>query len=369
MKFLEGKTPSERKKIITALVLGVVTVCALFYTFVLSGGTPVKTKNPGNSNKTSANSNRSNSSSSETAQNPIQAPAPNEFIPTAIPDNPFPPLADGGTSRNIFAFYEPPPPAPKTELIKDVPTPTPTPTPPIQLAAMNPSGAYAGTQGFQMELGGDRFTPDTKVLFNGVEIPTQFKSPQQLTAQVSAQNIAGEGKRQISLRTPDGKLFSNVLEFDVQPPPLPNFNFVGLVARKRYDNDTALLQNKQNKEYISVRLNDPVPDRFRVVSISSQEVWVVDTALKLRHKLAFINEKDASRAGVVPGQGIRNSSAAPPSLGFDPNAQPQFQSIPGIPDNIPRYVPPQPVQAPPQPQPNPDNKQRNSDDNDDDPNF
>jgi hypothetical protein len=152
---------------------------------------------------------------------------------------------------------------------------------------------------------------------------------------------------------------------------VPEFSFVGLVARRRANNDTALLQNKKTKEYISVRLNDTVPDRFRVFSISSKEVVVMDTALKLRHVLGFVNEKEApggnNTGGSAPGgrEGIRGRMNQP-NPNYNPNVQTvpnvQYQSIPGIPDNIPRYVPPQPVQTPPP------SKKNNDDEDDNDPN-
>ena len=75
--------------------------------------------------------------------------------------------ADPG--RNIFAFYEPPPPCP------DCPTPVPptppiiipTPTPPFpfELTFVNPQSVFAGTNGTRIEVTGERFTPDARVIF------------------------------------------------------------------------------------------------------------------------------------------------------------------------------------------------------------
>lgn len=357
MKLLEGKSSAERKKVIVAVALGAVTICALFYSFVLSGGS------------TSANKNRNqNGAAAKTSPTPrksigdVPAQTIDEALLTPIPDNPFPPISDGSISRNIFAFYEPPPYVPPTPRTPTPAPPTPPPPPPpIVAAALNPSSVYAQTGNFALEVSGDKFTPDSKIYFGGMEVPTQFVSPQRLTAQVPAQLISSDGERDIMVRVPtDPKMFSNSLKIAVQAPPVPDYNFVGLVARRRANNDTALLQNKKTKEYISVRLNDPVPDRFRVFSISSNEVVVTDTALKLRHVLPYVTEKDAGKAGVAPGraENVRRNPG-----GFDPsNPNIQYQSIPGIPDNIPRYIPPQPVQ-PPQP-----NKKADDDEDDDDPN-
>lgn len=362
MKFLEGKSQAERKKIITAIVLGVVTVCALFYTFVLSGGGSTKAKiENGNVNAKPSPSPRRGG----TTEAPPE-PSIDDALLMPIPDNPFPPISDGASSRNIFAFYEPPPPGPPTPppTPKPTPTPTPVPPPPILVAGLNPSMVYARTGNFTLEVGGDKFTPDSRIYFGGMELPTQFVSPQRLTAQVPAQLISGDGEREIMVRVPsDPKMYSNPLKLNVQPPPVPEYNFVGLVARRAANNDTALLQHKKTKEYKSVRLNDPLPDRFRVFSISSKEVVVMDTALKLRHVLTFVDEKDSGSSSGAPGgrDSIRGRTNQP-NPNFNPNVpNVQYQSIPGIPDNIPRYVPPQPVQPPP-------SKKNNDDEDDDDPN-
>ena len=97
----------------------------------------------------------------------------------------------------------------------------------------------------------------------------------------------------------------------------------------------------------------------------------MDTALKLRHVLGFVDEKDAggnNTGGSAPGgrDGIRGGRMNQPNPNYNPNVQTvpnvQYQSIPGIPDNIPRYVPPQPVQTPPP------SKKNNDDEDDNDPN-
>ncbi|HYP50424.1 MAG TPA: IPT/TIG domain-containing protein, partial [Pyrinomonadaceae bacterium] len=337
MKFLEGKSQAERKKIITAIALGAVTICALFYTFVLSGGgrSSANANNRNNSNRATANSNLRNSNNSGQQISQIDQPSMDETLLTPIPDNPFPPISDGAVSRNIFAFYEPPPFVPKPSVIptEKPPSPTPVPTPlPFFAAAVNPGMVYAQTGNFNLEVGGDKFTPDSRIYFGGMELQTQFVNPQRLTAQVPAQLISSEGEREIVVRVPsDPKMYSNPVKINVQAPPVPEFNFVGLVARRRANNDTALLQNKKTKEYISVRLNDTVPDRFRVFSISSREVVVMDTALKLRHVLGFVNEKDApggnNTGGNAPGgrEGIRGRTNQP-----NPNYNPNVPNVPNV---------------------------------------
>ncbi len=94
---------------------------------------------------------------------------------------------------------------------------TPTPPPPLLLAAVSPSSVYAGTEDFTAEVTGDRFTPAVRITVDGGELPTRFVSPQQLSATMPAAMIANAGARQVIVRSPDGKLYSNETAFNVNP--------------------------------------------------------------------------------------------------------------------------------------------------------
>ena len=118
------------------------------------------------------------------------------------------------------------------------------------------------------------------------------------------------------------------------------------------------------KNPISARLNDVVAGRFRLKSISSEEVVFEDVNLGFRHKLAFYRPAPGENSSLSSGRSgsggaynpynpnnrnptiNRNNPAIKgnPINGNDPtsNNNPtinQPQSIPGIPDNIPRYKP------------------------------
>ena len=84
-------------------------------------------------------------------------------------------------------------------------------------------------------MAGERFTPDAKIYFNNVELPTSFVNDQRLAANVPANMIAGEGSAQIKVQTPDGSKYSLPSNLIVQPPPRPNFTYIGMIARKRGD--------------------------------------------------------------------------------------------------------------------------------------
>ena len=192
--------------------------------------------------------------------------------------------AVGEADRNIFAFYEAPSPTPKTIY---VPTPTPTPPPPLVASSVSPANVYAGTPAdFSLQVGGEKFTPAVRIVIDGREMPTRFVGPQQLFTTVPASMIANAGVRQVMVRSPDGRLYSNTIQLNVTPAPVPNYSYVGLIGKPRY-NDIAILQDKSSKDLTNVQRGDTVGGRFRVLSISEKEVVVVDTMLKIRHPLQF----------------------------------------------------------------------------------
>ena len=283
MKIFEGKSPAERNKLIAAIVLGVLAVLALTYTFggmffggkpkvtVSTSPTPRPTSSPGSNTNVSM---------------PTQAEEDFAYTSTAIFYNPNALYApDAG--RNIFAFYEPPVPTPYSPTpfvatpFPELPTPTPTPTPPMTLFTAAPANGgilYAGQQGFKLEITGDKFAPNSQVIINNQPFPTTFINSQRLSVDIPASFIATAGNFIVLVNTPDGKLYSNAASFNVQAPPLPQFQYVGVTIRKGNNNNTATIREAQNKES-NVRLNDEIGGRFKVVSISKNEIVVQDKFL------------------------------------------------------------------------------------------
>lgn len=378
MKIFEGKSPAERNKLIAAMVLGALALIALTYTF---GGMFFGSKKPTVNVKVSPTPTPKSSPKSGSAQNaslPSQEDMNFDYQTTPVVYNPNSFYApDAG--RNIFAFYEPPPPTPYSptptppptpEVIK---TPEPTPTPPQMIVGVTPQTIYAGAKGFRLEVNGDGFTPDTFIVFNGFQLPTTYISPQKLAADVPANFISASGSASISVRTPDNRLYSNQMSLEIQAPPTPQLQYIGMIARRRYNNDTAYFQEQGKPTPISARLNDVVGGRFRLISISADETIFEDVNLGFKHKLALYRP--------APGEGVSNSGAAGLPAGNNPGDfqnrrgnNPNYQNnqynnqynmpqpttvtptgeIPGIPTNIQRATPPPPPQ-----------KSNDIDDNDD----
>lgn len=366
MNIFAGKTPTERNKIIAAVVLGAMSLFSLYLAY---GGSIFSSR------KTTVTVSVSPTPTSlpTTGEAPVRMSEEEiyrDYTTTPIIYNPGSFYApDPG--RNIFAFYEPPAPTPYVPM-PEKPTPTPTPTPPPKpppqtISFVTPQSVYAGSKTFRLDVSGSGFTPETRILFNGSELPTTFISPQQVSAEISANLIVGEGPRQITTQTPDGKLYSNQFLMNVEAPPKPKFQYIGMIARKRYNNDTAyFLEENSNREPTGARLNDVVGDRFRVVSISAKEVVLEDVSLGFRHKLALYvpppGQAQPSRPNIPVGGG-NYVPYTPPII--PPQEIPQQQEIPGIPNNIPRYNQNNP-NNPNNPANRPQKQPQDNDDDDDD---
>lgn len=287
MQLTDIKNPEERKKLIWAIALGLIAIVVLWWALFGFGGsskppatratiTPVP--GPGTRRPLSA------PSAPQTA-NEIKSAPLEQLRPIVFSD--YAPVVPE-PKRNIFAYYEKPVVAPKLEV---VPSPTPTPIPPLLLAGMQPSNVFARTDDFTLEVTGDKFTPEVRVLFDGRELATRFASPQQLSAKVSASLIGAPGIRQVTVKSPNGILYSNSLQLNVSAPPTPNYSYVGIIGTTRYI-DTAILQDKNSKEILNVQRGDVLGGRFRLTSISEKELVLMDTNLKIKHTLPFSTDRD-----------------------------------------------------------------------------
>jgi hypothetical protein len=298
MQAIDIRNPNERKKLIIAGALGLLAIILLWWAFFGFGAktTPVATQ-------------RTPARPTANTQRPTQ--------PTEVPDDvtarlqpinyeySAPLVAEA--RRNIFVYYEPPP---VVVVEKPVPTPTPTPTPPVLLAGVNPGSVFARTADFTLEVTGDKFTSQLKVLVDNNPLPTRYVGPQQMSATVPAAMIATPGTRQVMLRSQDGSLYSNGASFNVAAPPTPNYSYIGILGSPRYI-DTAILQDKTSKDMLNAQRGDLVGGRFRVISISEKELVLIDTNLKIKHSLAFTASNDRNNPLQRPAPRVESEDDEP----------------------------------------------------------
>lgn len=284
MQGIDLSKPGEKKKLVGAAVLGVVAIAVLYWVLIgFDSGTPT-TPRPGPASPASA-------------QQQPQRPAQTTTRPTGTAAEDvanlaaFRPIVYEPSSynapearRNIFAYYVPPAPEVKAP---STPTPIPPPPPGVLLASVSPSNVYARTADFKLELAGDKFAPNMRIYIDGRELPTSYKNPQQVSTTVPAAFIASPGARQVMVRTPDNKLFSNSMQINVADPPKPNYVYVGIIGRQNRVDDVALVQERNNKNIINVLRGDILSGRFRVTSISEKELVLTDTTLKIKHTIGM----------------------------------------------------------------------------------
>jgi hypothetical protein len=299
MALFEGKTPAERNKLIAAIVLPVIALAFIVYMF--SGPSKPSSVATGSTPKPTPKVIRDQRGVTPPADSDVTGVDPALLTPVNCCSD-FVGGAEAG--RNIFAFYEKPVPTPTVSV---TPTPTPTPPPPWALASLAPQSVFARTGNFTLQANGDKFAVGARIFIDGQPVPTQYKSMQQLTATVPASMIATAGQRTVSVRSPDGKLYSNDQQLTVMQPPAPTYTYIGLLKRQR--SNSAILKDTRGELY-TVREGDIVEGRFRVASITEKGVEVVDKDLNIKHTLPFVTASGPN-AGIM--QGRAPGSIQPPS--------------------------------------------------------
>src|SRR4030095_133 len=249
MQVVDLNKPGEKKKLLIAAALGLGAILVLWWALFGFGSSNTR---PPTRTTASATPQRNTPGTYRP-----QAPAPVAEVQTLATLTPVDYVQSSYSApepkRNIFSYYEPPKPV---VVEKPTPPPTPTPTPPVLLASVSPSNVYARTADFKLEAAGDKFTPATRIFVDGREMPTTYKGPQQLSTTISASLIAAPGTRSVVVRTSDNSLYSNPLSIQVAAPPVPNYNYVGIISPHNRVTDTALVQDKNNKNILTVYRGD-----------------------------------------------------------------------------------------------------------------
>ena len=283
MQAVDLTKPGEKKKLIGAAILGLVALLVLWWALFGFGSRGASTTQP-RATATPAPAQARPRPGTVPIQAQTVSPqvaelamiAPIHYAPSSY--------SAPEARRNIFAYYVPPP---KPQPVAQQALASPTPPPPLLLASVSPSNVFARSPDFKLEAAGDKFTPATKIYFEGRELPTTYTGPQQLSAMVPSSMFAAPGSRNVIVRTADNSLYSNPLTVSVAAPPVPNYLYVGIIGEYTRVGDTALVQDKSNKNILSVHRGEPLGGRFRVTSISDKELVLMDTTLKIKHTLAM----------------------------------------------------------------------------------
>ncbi len=185
--------------------------------------------------------------------------------------------------RNIFLYPTPTPPPP----VKPIPPPPP---PPIQLSGVNPGGVIAQTGDFTMTVIGAKIPPDAKAFIGGREQKTTFVSDTQIKVAVPAAMIAGPGSLPVEVRgaSDPAKMYSNVVNLNVTPPPAPPYKYLGMYVKNGLT--TAMLKFDLEEGLLTVRKDTVLGGHWKVLNISDQEIEFEDTNIKVRHRVPFSGE-------------------------------------------------------------------------------
>jgi len=350
------QSKTEKKKLVLAIVLGILAVIAVGYNLLGIFSSPSKPAVP----PVASTQPQSERFPAETGNQPgLRTESPIVIDSSEIAYSPET-YSGGAARRNIFAFYEPPPKPQPTP--RPLPTPKPTPPPPQTIVAMSPSSSFAGGKGFRFEVSGSNFTADTKIYFNEGQLQTTFINSQRLAANISGNMVSTEGVRNVQVKTADGRLYSNLTRFNVLPPPRPAFSFLGATLRARSNNATAYIQEQSGSDPVARRLNDVLGGRFRIVNITPSQVVVEDTALGFRHTVPVVPQSaipaQAAPFRPVASGIIVDSGVANPNV--NPNPNPNQNQNPNVPPR-PSFQNPR---RPPQPPPNQDTTDDDSEDTD-----
>ena len=128
------------------------------------------------------------------------------------------------------------------------------------IASLAPSTLVAGAATFQLTVTGTNFAPTAKVLWNGSDIPTTFDSATQLTAQVTAAQIAIPGSIAVTvLNDTAAGGTSNVSTFTVTAvPPAPSLVSVSPSSLPAYSISSLAIAGMGFTQSTLVRVNNQV---------------------------------------------------------------------------------------------------------------
>jgi len=177
------------------------------------------------------------------------------------------------------------------------------------IVSLAPSSLTAGSPGFQLTITGTNFAPTAKVLWNGTAIPTTFDSPTQLTAQVTASQIAVVASVAVTvLNDTAANGTSNVSAFTVaSAPPAPSLTSVSPSSLPAFSTGVLTLTGTGFTPSTLVLINNSVVPS---VYVSSAQMTVGPMSFVYSSGTAFVTAEDLS-SGFVPSNALTLTFTTP----------------------------------------------------------
>jgi hypothetical protein len=191
-------------------------------------------------------------------------------------------------TRNIFDYPPPPPPKiqPKPAIVTH-----PVPIPTINLGAVSPSQAIAGTsKPIPVTLSGSLFPTDAVVYINGQSVPSRRTSANVINATIPPSAIASPGSVKLDVKSASQPtaLWSDTVNFQLLPSPDPGETFtysgrVGAQAVLTFPKDAT---KRPKLVAVGETVNGVVP--WRVLAINDKQVELLDTRNEIRKSLSIV---------------------------------------------------------------------------------
>ena len=171
------------------------------------------------------------------------------------------------------------------------------------IVSLAPSMLIAGDTNFQLTITGTNFAPTAKVLWNGTAIPSTFDSATQLTAQVTAAQIAAATSVAVTVvNDAAAGGTSNVSTFTVtSAPPAPTLTSVSPSSVPAGSAVTLTLTGTRFTPSTAVLINDSVlPSAY----VSSTQITVGPTAFNYTSGTSLSLTVQDPASGYVPSNAV-----------------------------------------------------------------
>jgi len=211
---------------------------------------------------------------------------------------------NAGTKNNQTAFFD------NIKVTVDTP----------YITSISPTSKIAGTNGFTLTVNGVNFISSSTIRWNGVNRPTTFVSPTQLTAVIPATDITTPGSVPISVGT--GSAVSNSIPFIIDAPNVPSVS-TSISALNAFSTITGTASASQSFTATGSNLTENItvtaPSNFEV-SISAAGTYTPSISIASGTTTIFVRVRAAAPPGIYSGA-ITLSTAGAASKQVDVSAK------------------------------------------------